>query len=92
MATSTSVPEVRFGFFLFFACYMLLSFLLLAFLSARNPYSSHLDPICSLFFQVLKDEILIPIANDENTYYLGPMGDPDPTDFINLETQRILFK
>jgi len=25
-------------------------------------------------------------------YCLGPMGDPDPIDFINMETGRIPFK
>ena len=25
-------------------------------------------------------------------YYLGPIGNPDPVDFINLETQRLPFK
>lgn len=28
----------------------------------------------------------------ENAYYLGPMGDPDPTELINLETDRLPFK
>lgn len=24
--------------------------------------------------------------------FLGPVGDPDPTDFINMETERLPFK
>ena len=40
----------------------------------------------------MKNEILIPSAVVPNAYYLGPMGDPDPSDFINQETNRIPFK
>jgi hypothetical protein len=29
-----------------------------------------------------KNEILIPYAANPNSYLLGPMGDPDPTEFI----------
>ena len=32
------------------------------------------------------------MADQPNMIYLGPMGDPDPTEFINLETNRIPFK
>jgi hypothetical protein len=34
----------------------------------------------------MKNEILIPSAVVPNSYYLGPMGDPDPSDIINQET------
>ena len=35
---------------------------------------------------------MIPSAIAPNVYYLGPMGDPDPSDFISQETNRIPFK
>ena len=38
------------------------------------------------------NEFLIPSAIVPNAYYLGPMGDPDLSDFINQETNRIPFK
>ena len=34
---------------------------------------------------------MIP-TNVENAYFLGPMGDPDPTELINLERNRLPFK
>ena len=40
----------------------------------------------------MRNKILIPLAVVPNAYYLGPMGDPDPSDFINQETNRISFK
>ena len=40
----------------------------------------------------MRNEILIPSVVVPNAYYLGPMGDPDPSDFINQETNRIPFK
>ena len=40
----------------------------------------------------MRNEILIPLVVVLNTYYLGPMGDPDLSDFINQETNRIPFK
>jgi len=40
----------------------------------------------------MRNEILIPSSVVPNAYYLGPMGDPDPSDFINQETNRIPFK
>lgn len=38
----------------------------------------------------MKNKILIPLANEPSV--LGPMGGPDPTDFINAETNHIPFK
>ena len=35
---------------------------------------------------------MIPSVVAPNVYYLGPMGDPDPSDFINQETNRIPFR
>ena len=39
-----------------------------------------------------KDKILIPYVANPNSYLLGPMGDSDPTEFIEKETLRIPFK
>ena len=35
---------------------------------------------------------MIPSAVASNVYFLGPMGDPDPSDFIHQETNQIPFK
>ena len=40
----------------------------------------------------MKNEILIPSVVVPNAYFLGPMGDPDPSDFIYQETHHIPFK
>ena len=40
----------------------------------------------------MRNEILIPSAVVPNVYFLGPMGDPDPSNFISQETNRIPFK
>ena len=40
----------------------------------------------------MRNDILIPSAIAPNVYFLGPMGDPDPSDFICQETNRIPFK
>ena len=40
----------------------------------------------------MRNKILIPSTVVPNVYYLGPMGDPDPSDFISQETNRIPFK
>jgi len=40
----------------------------------------------------MRNEILIPSAIVPNAHYLGPMGDPNPSNFINQETNRIPFK
>ena len=40
----------------------------------------------------MRNEILIPSAVASNVYFLGPMGDPDPYDFIRQETNQIHFK
>ena len=40
----------------------------------------------------MRNKILIPLAVVPNAYYLGPMGDPDPFDFINQKTNQIPFK
>ena len=40
----------------------------------------------------MRNEILIPSAVIPNTYFLEPMGDPDPSDFIRQETNQIPFK
>ena len=35
---------------------------------------------------------MIPSVVAPNVYFLGPMGDPDPSDFIHQETNQIHFK
>ena len=40
----------------------------------------------------MRNEILIPLAVAPNVYFLGPMGDPDPSNFIHQETNQIPFK
>ena len=40
----------------------------------------------------MRNEILIPSAVSPNIYFLGPMGDSDPSDFIRQETNQIPFK
>ena len=40
----------------------------------------------------MRNEILIPSAIFPNIYFLGPMGDPDPSNFIRQETNQIPFK
>ena len=40
----------------------------------------------------MKNEILIPSSVIMNAYYLGPMGDANPLDFINQETNQIPFR
>jgi hypothetical protein len=40
----------------------------------------------------VKSEILIRLAIAPHAYYLGPMGYPDPSDFIIQETNQIPFK
>ncbi|KAG2650971.1 hypothetical protein PVAP13_1NG215809 [Panicum virgatum] len=42
--------------------------------------------------EFLKDHIVIQLANQPGMCYLGPMGDTDPIDFINLETHRVPVK
>ena len=37
----------------------------------------------------MRNEILIPSAVVPNVYYLGPMGDPDLSNFISQETNQI---
>ena len=40
----------------------------------------------------MRNEILIPSAVASDVYFLGPMGDPDLSDFICQETNQIPFK
>ena len=40
----------------------------------------------------MENEILIPSSVVPNAYYLGPMGDANPSDFINQETNQIPFR
>ena len=45
-----------------------------------------------LYFQNLRGNMIIPLENEPSMIYLGPMGNPDPTSIINLETNRIPLK
>ena len=40
----------------------------------------------------MRNDILIPSSVAPNVYFFGPMGDPDPSDFIRQETNQIPFK
>jgi len=40
----------------------------------------------------MRNKILITSAVVSNVYFLGPMGDPNPFDFIHQETNQIPFK
>jgi len=39
----------------------------------------------------MENEILIPFSVVPNAYYLGRMGNTNPLDFINQETNQIPF-
>ena len=45
-----------------------------------------------IFLQELRKHIIIPLSDKPVVAFLGPMGDPDPTELINLETDRIPFR
>ena len=40
----------------------------------------------------MRNEILIPSTVAPNVYFLRPMGDPNPSNFIHQETNQIPFK
>jgi hypothetical protein len=46
----------------------------------------------SAFLQEPSTELLIRTEANSRSYYLGPVGTPDPRDFIAAESQRIPFK
>lgn len=46
----------------------------------------------SRIYQELRNRITIPMSNNLGFIGLGPMGNPNPMDLINLETNRIPFK
>ena len=48
--------------------------------------------ISAFIFQNLRGNAIIPLENQSGMVCLGPMGDPDPTSIINLETCRIPLK
>ena len=72
MATSDHVPEV---------CLQTSIFQVLA-ATLYFPFLKFIP----IGFLEMRNEILIPSAVIPNAYYLGPMGDPDPSNFINQET------
>lgn len=53
------------------------------------PFKLHLTPFA---FQDLKNKILIQSSVVPTTYYVGPMGDTNPSDFIIKETNQLPFK
>jgi hypothetical protein len=77
MASLSEIPEVR---------------QLLHSLSSATLFLHLFMPFLFFFLQNLRNDIVIPISDQPNMICLGPMGDPDPTEFINLETNRIPFK
>ena len=48
--------------------------------------------ISAFIFQNLRGNAIIPLENQSGMVCLGPMGDPDSTSVINLETNRIPLK
>jgi hypothetical protein len=90
MAISFIVPEVSSSFHLLyfsshprssaihFTEYFFFSFLCVLFLYFQNH-------------QELSNKIVIP-TDQPHLQCLGPLGDPDPTDLINAETNRIPFR
>jgi hypothetical protein len=44
------------------------------------------------FLQEPSTELLIRTEANSRSYYLGPVGNSDPRDFITAESQRIPFK
>ena len=40
----------------------------------------------------MRNRIIIAMEDQPGAYCLGPMGNPNPTDLIILETNRISFK
>ena len=61
-------------------------------LSADVLYFFSFLSLSHLAFQGMKNEILIPMSVVPKAYYLGPMGDADPLDFIKQETNQIPFR
>src|SRR6185312_505056 len=58
-----------------------------------SPSNSFIFTLISTFiFRNLRVIVIIPLENQPSMIYLGPMGDPDPTSIINLETNRIPLK
>jgi hypothetical protein len=85
MAVNFNVPAVRSSFITFTSILLVpCEFLQLVFF----PTSFIL-----LIFQTqeLRNTLVIP-TNQPPLHCLGPMGDPDPTDLINAEANRIPFK
>ena len=80
MASIFEIPKVR----------LLSSPAAFAFHSLPDPFNriSHFR----LYFQNLRGNMIIPLENQPSMICLGPMGNPDPTSIINLETNRIPLK
>ena len=79
MASISEIPEVR----------LLSSSVAFIFHSPADPFSR--VPHFRLF-QNLRGNMIILLENQSSMVCLGPMGNPDPTSIINLETSRIPLK
>jgi hypothetical protein len=55
-------------------------------------FQFHLRFLLPLFLQEPSTELLIRTEANSRSYYLGPVGNSDPRDFITAESQRIPFK
>ena len=80
MASISEIPEVCF----FSSPALILSSLPLISFIRISYFRIH--------FQNLRGNVIIPLENQPNMIYLGPMGNPDPTSIINLETNKIPMK
>jgi len=61
-------------------------------LSVAALYFFSFLSLSHLAFQGMENEILIPSSVVPNAYYLGPMGNADPLDFIKQETNQSPFR
>nr|ABF96978.1 hypothetical protein LOC_Os03g33870 [Oryza sativa Japonica Group] len=55
--------------------------------SASPPRASTVE-----YVEHLSHQIAVPSITDEHQIFLGPVSNPDPTEFINGETNRIPFR
>ena len=70
----------------------LLPFIFLVFFFQSHFLHLLTSALFSSSSQNLRNNVIIPLADQSGMACLGPMGNPDPIDIINLETSRIPFK
>nr|AAX96228.1 hypothetical protein LOC_Os11g17250 [Oryza sativa Japonica Group]ABA92684.1 hypothetical protein LOC_Os11g17250 [Oryza sativa Japonica Group] len=58
----------------------------------RFTYSSEIEPDATQLERKKLIKTMKRFSRSSPDSVLGPMGDPDPTDLINAETERIPFK